>query len=121
MLSKVGLTADYEITAEPTAWGDASKDWGMNLSVANSGHCLIEVTVEGIKSHIWRPDISVNAIMEAAKLLPKLKEMAFTHVPSKFMGHTPPCCSVAVAFPAKCSFRPMPAPSRSRSWASCPA
>lgn len=94
MLNKVGLTADYEITAEPTAWGDASKDWGMNLSVANSGHCLIEVTVEGFKSHIWRPDISVNAIMEAAKLLPKLKELAFTHVPSKFMGHTPPCCSV---------------------------
>ncbi|MDN4985105.1 M20 family metallopeptidase [Bradyrhizobium sp. WYCCWR 13022] len=94
MLNKVGLTADYEITAEPTAWGDVSGDWGMNLSVANSGHCLVEVTVEGIKSHIWRPDISVNAIMEAAKLLPKLKEMAFTHVPSEFMGHTPPCCSV---------------------------
>jgi acetylornithine deacetylase/succinyl-diaminopimelate desuccinylase-like protein len=94
MLEQVGLTADYEITAEPTAWGEVSGDWGMNLSVANSGHCLIEVTVTGIKSHIWRPDISVNAIMEAGKLLPKLKEMAFTHVPSKFMGHTPPCCSV---------------------------
>jgi acetylornithine deacetylase len=94
MLDQVGLTADYEITAEPTAWGDASGDWGMNLSVANSGHCLIEVTVQGVKSHIWRPDISVNAIMEAARLLPKLQEMAFEHVPATFMGHTPPCCSV---------------------------
>lgn len=94
MLQQVGLTADYEITAEPTAWGDASGDWGMNLSVANSGHCLIEVTVEGAKSHIWRPDISVNAIVEAGKLLPQLQSMAFTHVPASFMGHTPPCCSV---------------------------
>ena len=94
MLQQVGLTADYEITAEPTAWGDASGDWGMNLSVANSGHCLIEITVDGTKSHIWRPDISVNAIVEAGKLLPKLEAMAFTHVPATFMGHTPPCCSV---------------------------
>lgn len=94
MLQQVGLTADYEITAEPTAWGDVTGDWGMNLSVANSGHCLIEVTVEGIKSHIWRPDISVNAIVEAGKLIAKLDEMAFTHIPAEFMGHTPPCCSV---------------------------
>jgi formylaminopyrimidine deformylase len=94
MLQQVGLTADYEITAEPTAWGDTSGDWGMNLSVANSGHCLIEITVDGAKSHIWRPDISVNAIVEAGKLLPKLEAMAFTHMPAKFMGHTPPCCSV---------------------------
>ncbi|MBV9457477.1 MAG: M20 family metallopeptidase [Bradyrhizobium sp.] len=94
MLNEVGLTADYEITAEPTAWGDASKNWGMNLSIANSGHCLIEVTVRGVKSHIWRPDISINAIMEAAKLLPGLQTMAFSHTPSEFMGHTPPCCSV---------------------------
>jgi formylaminopyrimidine deformylase len=94
MLQQVGLTADYEITAEPTAWGDTSGDWGMNLSIANSGHCLIEITVDGAKSHIWRPDISVNAIVEAGKLLPKLEAMAFTHVPAKFMGHTPPCCSV---------------------------
>jgi formylaminopyrimidine deformylase len=94
MLNKVGLTADYEITAEPTAWGNVSSIWGMNLSIANSGHCLIEVTVKGVKSHIWRPDISINAIMEAAKLLPALQTMAFTHTPTEFMGHTPPCCSV---------------------------
>jgi acetylornithine deacetylase/succinyl-diaminopimelate desuccinylase-like protein len=109
MLNEVGLTADYEITAEPTAWGDASstdtsstdisktgttKNWGMNLSIANSGHCLIEVTVRGVKSHIWRPDISINAIMEAAKLLPNLQAMTFSHISSEFMGHTPPCCSV---------------------------
>jgi acetylornithine deacetylase len=94
LLRQIGLTADYSITAEPTAWGDAGGDWGMNLSVANAGHCLIEVTVRGIKSHIWRPDISINAITEASRLLPRLQTMAFSHVPASFMGHTPPCCSV---------------------------
>lgn len=94
MLKQVGLTADYEITAEPTAWGDVSGDWGMNLSVANSGHCLIEIVLKGAKSHIWRPDISVNAITEAGRLLPKLQAMSFTHEPAHFMGHTPPCCSL---------------------------
>jgi acetylornithine deacetylase/succinyl-diaminopimelate desuccinylase-like protein len=94
MLQQVGLTADYEITAEPTAWGDAAGAWGMNLSIANSGHCLIEILVKGVKSHIWRPDISVNAIMEAGKLLPHLEAMTFTHTPAEFMGHTPPCCSI---------------------------
>lgn len=94
MLQQFGLTADYSITAEPTAWGEASGDWGMNLSIANSGHCLLEIVVKGIKSHIWRPDISVNAIMAAGKLLPQLQAMAFSHVPAAFMGHTPPCCSV---------------------------
>ena len=94
MLQQIGLTADYEITAEPTAWSDTAGDWGMNLSIANSGHCLIEITVKGVKSHIWRPDISVNAIMEAGKLLPHLEAMTFTHTPAEFMGHTPPCCSI---------------------------
>jgi formylaminopyrimidine deformylase len=47
-----------------------------------------------VKSHIWRPDISINAIMEAAKLLPNLQAMTFSHISSEFMGHTPPCCSV---------------------------
>lgn len=109
MLNEVGLTADYEITAEPTAWGDASGTWGMNLSIANSGHCLVEVTVRGVKSHIWRPDISINAIMEAAKLLPNLQAMAFSHTRSEFMGHTPPCCSVVrvrAGLPGEMQFSP---------------
>jgi acetylornithine deacetylase len=124
MLNEVGLSADYEITAEPTAWGDASKTdasktdtskadtskaWGMNLSIANSGHCLVEVTVTGAKSHIWRPDISINAIMEAAKLLPKLQAMVFSHTPSEFMGHTPPCCSlvrIRAGLPGEMQFSP---------------
>ena len=44
LMNEVGIKADYSITAEPTAWEDSdSGSWGMNLSVANAGHCLIEI------------------------------------------------------------------------------
>ena len=89
---EIVIKADYSITAEPTAYGgDATKgDWGMNLSIANGGHCLIEVTIEGDKAHIWRPDTSNNAIVEAARLISYLEKMPFTHEITDFMGHTPP-------------------------------
>lgn len=90
----IGIKADYSITAEPTAWGGESSDWGMNISVANSGHCLIEVALQGIKSHIWRPDTGVNAISMAADIIPTLNTMSFTHEATELMGHTPPCLSV---------------------------
>jgi len=89
-----GITADYSITVEPTAWGNDSDDWGMNLSIANAGHCLISLNLKGIKSHIWRPDTGVNAITKAAVLIPLLNAMPFKHTPSEFPGHTPPCACV---------------------------
>ncbi len=95
LTKELGITADYSITAEPTAWGSVSDgNWGMNLSIANSGHCLVEVMVTGEKSHIWRPDVSVNAIVEASSIIPKLQGMSFTHEPTEFMGHTPPCVTI---------------------------
>lgn len=94
MTEALGLNPDYSITAEPTAWGGPTGEWGMNISTANSGHCLVEIDIDGSKGHIWRPDIIVNPILEAAKLLPAIEQMAFEHVPAEFMGHTPPCCSV---------------------------
>ncbi|MFY0609972.1 MAG: M20 family metallopeptidase [Hyphomicrobiaceae bacterium] len=95
LTKEVGITADYSITAEPTAWGSVdSGDWGMNLSLANSGHCVVELSITGEKSHIWRPDIATNAIIEAAKIIPTIEKMAFTHVPTEFMGHTPPCTTI---------------------------
>ena len=94
MSQEVGLKADYSITAEPTAWGGESPEWGMNISVANSGHCLIEVALTGVKSHIWRPDTGVNAISLAAELIPQLNDMTFTHELTELMGNTPPCLSV---------------------------
>lgn len=94
MTKELGLDPDYSITAEPTAWGGPTGTWGMNISVANSGHCLVEIDIDGSKGHIWRPDIIENPILQAAKLLPVIEDMAFEHVPATFMGHTPPCCSV---------------------------
>lgn len=91
---ELGLRPDYSITAEPTAWGGPDGPWGLSISTANSGHCLVEIEVKGTKGHIWRPDIISNPILEAGRLLAELETMPFTHVPHKFMGHTPPICSV---------------------------
>jgi acetylornithine deacetylase len=94
MTQTIGLKPDYSITAEPTAWGGSSEDWGMNISTANAGNCLVEVTVTGVKSHIWRPDTGLNAITLASGLVDPLNRMSFTHEPTDFMGHTPPCVCV---------------------------
>ncbi|MEM1344379.1 MAG: M20 family metallopeptidase [Pseudomonadota bacterium] len=102
LTQELGLRADYSITAEPTAWGGpveangagALPEWGINLSVANSGHCLVEIEIGGEKGHIWRPDVVVNPIIEASKILPALAEMSFTHKADPFPGHTPPCTTV---------------------------
>lgn len=91
---ELGLKPDWSITAEPTAWGGPDGPWGMSISTANSGHCLAEIEIKGVKGHIWRPDIIANPILEAGRLLGDLETMAFTHVPHAFMGHTPPMCSV---------------------------
>ena len=94
MVKEKNLNPDYSITAEPTAWGGADEPWGMSISTANSGHCLIEIDIKGTKGHIWRPDIVSNPILEAGHLLSDLENMEFEYVPDKFMGHTPPMCSV---------------------------
>ena len=95
LMNEVGIKADYSITAEPTAWENpTTSEWGMNLSIANGGHCLVEIKVVGQKAHIWRPDTSNNAIVEVAGLIPLLQSMEFTHEPTEFMGHTPPCVTI---------------------------
>lgn len=102
LTKELGIKTDFSITAEPTSWGGPVEpsaqgvlpDWGINLSVANSGHCLVEIEITGEKGHIWRPDVVVNPIVEAASLFPELAEMPFTHVADPFPGHTPPCTTV---------------------------
>lgn len=109
MTDVVGLKTDYSITAEPTAWGWGSEQWGMNISTANAGNCLVEVVVRGVKSHIWRPDTGVNAITQASELIPNLNTMAFAHQPALLMGHTPPCvCVVRIrgGLPGEMQFSP---------------
>ena len=109
MTKTMGLKTDYSITAEPTAWGGETEDWGMNISVANAGNCLVELTVTGLKSHIWRPDTGVNAITLASTLVEPLNTMSFFHTPAEMMGHTPPCvCVVRIngGLPGEMQFSP---------------
>ena len=94
MTKTVGIKPDYSITVEPTAWGKGNEDWGMNLSIANAGHTLIRLKVNGVKSHIWRPDTGVNAITLVARLIPLINSMEFSHAPNEFPGHTPPCACI---------------------------
>lgn len=89
-----GLKPDWSITAEPTARGGPDGPWGMSIFTANSGHCLAEIEIKGVKGQIWRPDIIANPILEAGRLLGDLETMAFAHVPHAFMGRTPPMRSV---------------------------
>ncbi len=91
---ELGLNPDYSITAEPTAWGGPDGPWGMSISTANSGHCLVEIELTGTKGHIWRPDIIANPILEAGRMMGDLETMVFTHTPTEFMGHTPPIASI---------------------------
>ncbi len=95
LFQEKGLRADAAIIAEPTAWGgDIRNEWGMSLSVANSGHCLIELVIEGVKSHIWRPDVAHNPITKAKALLDRLQTMRFSYDASQLTGHTLPTVSV---------------------------
>lgn len=91
---ELGLNPDYSITAEPTAWGGPDGPWGMSISTANSGHCLVEIELTGTKGHIWRPDIIANPILEAGRMMGDLETMVFTHTPTEFMGHTAPIASI---------------------------
>jgi acetylornithine deacetylase len=90
----LALIADGLIVAEPTAWGGDSDEWGMSLSVANSGHCLLELIVEGVKSHLWRPDVALNPIDRMVDLLGELGGMVLSHDGSQLSGHTPPQIAV---------------------------
>jgi acetylornithine deacetylase/succinyl-diaminopimelate desuccinylase-like protein len=90
LLDEQGLCADYEITCEPTGWTRPDGTWGMDIGVANSGHFLIEIETQGIKTHIWRPDTGINAVSEMAGLIAALAQAKFTFRPAKLPGGTPP-------------------------------
>lgn len=93
LLEERGLTGDYEITVEPTSW-TRNNEWGMDIAVASSGHCILEVETKGFKSHIWRPDVGINPIMKMAKLLLEMEKMDFSHKPPKVYGSTKPMICV---------------------------
>jgi acetylornithine deacetylase/succinyl-diaminopimelate desuccinylase-like protein len=90
LLDERGLRGDYEITCEPTGWTRPDGSWGMDIGVANSGHFLVEIETQGVKTHIWRPDTGTNAVSEMAALIAALERTQFTFTPAALPGGTPP-------------------------------
>lgn len=90
LLDERGLTADYEITCEPTGWTRPDGSWGMSLALANSGHYLVELELVGVQSHLWRPDLAVNPVEDMTRLLSRLDRLRLSHVAPPMYGGTPP-------------------------------
>ncbi len=96
LLEERGLKGDFSITAEPTSWTNGQQK-GIWIAIAHSGHCLIEIEVKTTQSHIWRPDVGINAISKMAKIVAALEKLKFTHRPPKIYGPTKPMvCLVRV-------------------------
>ncbi len=96
LLNTYGLTADYEVTAEPTAWTDGD-EWGIGIALAHSGLCILDIEMTGVRSHIWRPDEGVNPILHMAQLLEALRHTTFTHEEPELYGPTQPSiCPVRI-------------------------
>lgn len=94
LLDECGLTADYEITCEPTGWTREDGTWGMGLATSNSGHFLVEVVIDGEQMHLWRPDLGVNPVDHLPQILPALGAIEFTHQAPITYGGTPPRTTV---------------------------
>lgn len=109
LLDELGIKADFEITAEPSGWTRGENDWGIGIAVAHAGNCLLELTVEGSKSHLWRPDTGVNAINKTARLLTALESIQFTHEAPPYYGGTKPMVCptrTAAGVPREMQFTP---------------
>jgi acetylornithine deacetylase len=94
LLDEKGLTADFEITCEPTGWTRPDGSWGMGIAVANCGNFLVRIETTGLKTHLWRPDTGVNAVNKMARLLTAFEHMSFAHQPANRAGGTPPMVTV---------------------------
>ncbi|GAC1340537.1 MAG: ArgE/DapE family deacylase [Beijerinckiaceae bacterium] len=94
LLDERGLKADYTIVCEPTGWTRDDGTWGMGIAVANGGHCLLQIETRGSKTHLWRPDTGINAVVAMSKALARIEDMTFTHTPAKRAGGTPPRTTV---------------------------
>ncbi|MBI3562000.1 MAG: M20/M25/M40 family metallo-hydrolase [Gammaproteobacteria bacterium] len=97
LLEELGIKADFEITAEPTAWTAPTGRWGISIAVAHCGNCLVELQTSGLKSHIWRPDSGVNAISSMVRLISALEKIKFSHIAPGIYGSNPPAaCLVRI-------------------------
>ncbi|WP_157042107.1 M20 family metallopeptidase [Nitriliruptor alkaliphilus] len=69
----LGLRPDGSITVEPTAMLDTPEP---TIGIANrqTGHALLDVTVRGRSSHIWRPDTGINPASALRRILTDLED-----------------------------------------------
>ena len=66
-----GLKADYAICCEPT---------NLDLELGNRGLVMIDVMIKGRSCHAGRPNLGVNAIHRAARIVNALDEMVFNQL-----------------------------------------
>lgn len=87
LVDDYGLRCDASITVEPTAWTDGG-DAGIALATANTGHALLDITVRGTSSHIWRPDTGANPAAFLAEVLAELITAPVGDWPVSIVGLT---------------------------------
>jgi succinyl-diaminopimelate desuccinylase len=67
-LIAMGLKADFAICCEPT---------DLQLDLGNRGLLMIDVHIKGKASHAGRPNMGVNAVHRAARLIASLEKLNF--------------------------------------------
>lgn len=107
------LSPSYAIVGEPTS---------LRPIRAHKGYCLAEITLHGKEGHSAYPDVGVNAIMRAARLLNRIEGITATLKEDANADFTPPYTTVNVGkidggkakniIPGRCTFtlewRPIP-------------
>ncbi len=71
------VNPDFFINAEQTE---------MKIIVAYKGCAWMEVKVKGVAAHGSKPNLGVNAVVNAAKLIAKIDEKGVKYTPDKFLG-----------------------------------
>lgn len=71
------VNPDFFINAEQTE---------MKIIVAYKGCAWMEVKVKGVTAHGSRPQLGVNAVVNAAKIIYKLNEKGFDYTPDPLLG-----------------------------------
>lgn len=73
LMDVLGLRPDASITVEPTAALDAATPT-IGLATRQTGHALLDVTVTGVSSHIWRPDTGANPASALLRVIADLED-----------------------------------------------
>ncbi len=72
LLDRLRLRPDGVIVVEPTATRGAPTP-EIALAVRQTGHALLDITISGVSSHIWRPDTGANPASALRRVLGRLE------------------------------------------------